>query len=137
MSGVVGVQLDLFAPQPATPRKPKPSKPVKFKLIRQGRMWCFPTGFTSRPSPPNCSYFSSDGRWVIEANWWAGGKWCLFDTHDAAQADEANRKLTRQYYEPGIPYCDQPLPTDTGVIVKTLAEALAIIEAARIESETG
>ncbi len=131
MSGDGAVQLDLFVPQPAAPRKPRPPKPIMLKLINRGRKWSVPTGFTARPTPRHCSYVSSDGRWVIEANWWAGGNWCVFDTHDDAQADEAHSRLRRQYYEPGIPYCERPIPTDTGVIVKTLDQAKAVIEAHR------
>jgi hypothetical protein len=120
-------QLDLFAiPTPA--RKDTPTR--KVKLISQGRTWAFPTGFTARPEPRQCSYETPDRRWVVEANWWAGGKWCVFDMNDATQRDEAHRRLIRCYYEPGIPYTEQPIPADAGTVVKTLDEAKELIAAA-------
>lgn len=117
-------QLTLFTDTRVGGHRPR------VKLVRLGKGWALPTGFTARPTPRHCDYASADGRWVIEANWWSGGHWCVFDTADAAQRDESKRRLARRHYEPGSAYFGRPLIADTGTVVRTLDQARAIIEAA-------
>lgn len=116
-------QLALFAGTRVGGHRPR------VRLVSRGKGSALPTGFTARPTPRHCDYASADGRWVIEANWWRGGHWCVFDTADAAQRDESRRWLARRYYERGIAYCELPLIAEAGAVVRTLDEARAIIEA--------
>ena len=116
----IAVQLDLFAPPP------KPARIVKLLSLGRGPSG-LPTGFPCRPSVPNASWVTPDGRWYIEANDWAGGRWCVFDTTDPAQLAEKHRYLERRYYDPEVPYTLHPIPTETGTVVKTLDEAKQLI----------
>lgn len=116
-------QLELFETSSETHRA------VRVKLVSIGRALSVPTGFATRATPLHSDYATPDGRWIVEANWWQGGHWCVFDTADPAQHDEARERLARRYYERGIAYCERPIPTDTGVIVRSLDEARAVIAA--------
>ena len=124
---VIAVQLDLFAPPP------KPEEVValpparKVKLRSLGRGWSMPTGFPTRTPPHHADHQTPDGRWYIEANDWAGGRWCVFDTTDPAQLAEKHRYLERRYYDPEVPYTLHPIPAEAGTVVKTLDEAKELI----------
>ena len=120
-------QLELF-PSGVQAVHDQPATASAVKLIKTSSPG-LPTGFAARKTPRHSDYATADGRWIIEANWWVGGNWCVFDTADPEQRSEAQQGLIRRYYEPGIPYCENPIPTDTGVIVKSLNEARAVIEA--------